>query len=154
VDITPHVEAIRADLAAVVEGDEQAAGVAERLGRALDSSIQLRLLDAIGQAALELSGQTPAGHVEVRLAGRDVQLVYVAEQEGPLEPAATAEDEGSTARITLRMPDALKLRVEAAADAEGLSANAWLVRAAQRALERRRDAPRRTGNRITGYARS
>jgi hypothetical protein len=153
VEITPHVEAIRADLAAVVEGDERAAAVAERLGRALDSSIQLRLLDALGQAALELSGQTPAGHVEVRLAGRDVQLVYVAEQETP-QAATTAEDEGVTARITLRMSDGLKVRVEAAADAEGLSANAWLVRAAQGALERRRDVPRRSGNRITGYARS
>jgi predicted HicB family RNase H-like nuclease len=153
VEITPHVEAIRADLAAVVEGDERSAAVAERLGRALDSSIQLRLLDALGQAALELSAQTPAGHVEVRLAGRDAQLVYVAEQESPEAPA-TPDDESVTARITLRMSDGLKMRVEAAADAEGLSANAWLVRAAQRALERRREAPRRTGNRITGYARS
>jgi hypothetical protein len=153
VEITPHVEAIRADLAAVVEGDEASAAVAERLGRALDSSIQLRLLDALGQGALELSGQTPSGHIEVRLAGRDVQLVFVADQEAT-EASAPSEDEGSTARITLRMPDGLKVRVEAAAEAEGLSANAWLVRAAQRSLERRRDAPRRSGNRITGYARS
>jgi hypothetical protein len=153
VEITPHVEAIRADLSAVVEGDEQAAAIAERLGRALDSSIQLRLLDALGQAALELSGQTPAGHVEVRLAGRDVQLIYVAEQE-PADAAPAPEDEGITARITLRMPDGLKVRIDAAADAEGLSANTWLVRAAQRALERRRDVPRRSRNRITGYARS
>jgi hypothetical protein len=153
VEITPHVEAIRADLSAVVEGDEQAAAIAERLGRALDSSIQLRLLDALGQAALELSGQTPTGHVEVRLAGRDVQLVYVADQEAA-EAALATEDEGVMARITLRMPDGLKVRIDAAADAEGLSANAWLVRAAQRALERRPDTPRRSRSRITGYARS
>lgn len=152
-EITPHVEAIRADLSAVVEGDEQAAAIAERLGRALDSSIQLRLLDALGQAALELSGQTPTGHVEVRLAGRDVQLVYVADQEAA-EAALATEDEGVMARITLRMPDGLKVRIDAAADEEGLSANAWLVRAAQRALERRPDTPRRSRNRITGYARS
>ncbi len=152
-EITPHVEAIRADLAAVVEGDEQAAAVAERLGRALESSIQLRLLDALGQAGLELSGQLPSGHVEVRLAGRDVQLVYVPDQEAA-EAAPPGEDEGVTARITLRMADGLKVRIDAAADAEGLSANAWLVRAAQRALERRREAPRRSSNRITGYARS
>jgi predicted HicB family RNase H-like nuclease len=153
VETTPHVEAIRADLAAVVEGDEQAAVIADRLGRALESSIQLRLLDALGQAALELSGQMPSGHVEVRLAGRDVQLVYVGEQE-PVESAPSSEDEGVTARITLRMPDRLKVRIDAAADAEGVSANAWLVRAAQRALERRREVTRRSGNRITGYARS
>jgi hypothetical protein len=153
VEITPHVEAIRAYMSAVVEGDEQAAAIAERLGRALDSSIQLRLLDALGQAALELSGQTPTGHVEVRLAGRDVQLVYVADQEAA-EAALATEDEGVMARITLRMPDGLKVRIDAAADAEGLSANAWLVRAAQRALERRPDTPRRSRSRITGYARS
>jgi hypothetical protein len=153
VETTPHVEAIRADLSAVVEGDEHAAVIAERLGRALESSIQLRLLDALGQAALELSGQMPSGHVEVRLAGRDVQLVYVGDPES-VDAAPSSDDEGVTARITLRMPDGLKVRIDAAADAEGVSANAWLVRAAQRALERRREVSRRSGNRITGYARS
>jgi hypothetical protein len=39
-------------------------------------------------------------------------------------------------RINLRMPDQLKSRVEGAAGTEGLSVNAWLVRAAAGALQR------------------
>jgi hypothetical protein len=153
VETLPHVEAIRSDLVAVVAGDEQATEVAERLGRALESSLQLRLLDALGEAAAELSAQLPAGHVEVRLAGRDVQLVIVAPPEEAAAPPIQ-EEEGGTARITLRMPDALKARVEAAAETEGQSVNAWLVRAVTAAIDRRREPPRRASNRITGYARS
>jgi predicted HicB family RNase H-like nuclease len=152
VETLPHVEAIRGDLIAMVGGDEQAAAVAERLSRALESSLQLRLLDAMGEAAAELSEQLPAGHVEVRLAGRDVQLVMVVPAEQA--PAPASDDEGGTARLTLRMPDSLKIRVEAAAEAEGQSVNSWLVRAVTTAVERRREPSRRASNRLTGYARS
>ena len=38
-------------------------------------------------------------------------------------------------RLNLRLPDALKVRVEEAARHEGLSLNAWLVRVAAAALE-------------------
>ncbi|MEO8475507.1 MAG: hypothetical protein ABI572_00465 [Actinomycetota bacterium] len=152
-DTTPFIDAIRGDLQAVTAGDESAAGVAERLSRALESSLHLRLLDAMGEAALELSDQLRSGHVEVRLAGRDVQLVLidaVAPEPGPM----VRDDEGGTARLTLRMPDALKGRVEEAAVSEGVSTNAWLVRAIGRGLESPPSAKRRVGSRITGFAQS
>jgi hypothetical protein len=150
-DTTPFLDAIRGDLQAVTAGDEAAATVAERLSRALESSLQLRLLDAMGEAALELSDQLRSGHVEVRLAGRDVQLVLVDAVETVPEPAAR-DDEGGTARLTLRMPDALKGRVEQASAAEGVSTNAWLVRAITRGLDGDPSGKRRVGSRITGYA--
>ena len=50
-------------------------------------------------------------------------------------------DEGATSRTTLRLPDSLKARAEAAAAAEGVSLNAWFVRAVSAALEPRRSAP-------------
>jgi len=152
-DTIPFLDAIRGDLQAVTAGDEAAAAVAERLSRALESSLQLRLLDAMGEAALELSDQLPTGHVEVRLAGRDVQLVVVDAGESEPEPAAR-DDEGGTARLTLRMPDALKARVEQAAASEGVSTNAWLVRAITRGLDRPTGGKRRVGSRITGFAQS
>jgi hypothetical protein len=151
-DTTPFLDAIRADLEAVTSGDEASTAVADRLGRALESSVQLRLLDAMGQAALELSDQRPAGHVEVRLAGRDVQLVLVDAAEP--EPPTARDDEGGTARLTLRMPDALKNRVEQASLSDGVSTNAWLVRAITRALDGPSGGRRRIGSRITGYAQS
>jgi uncharacterized protein (DUF1778 family) len=62
-------------------------------------------------------------------------------------------------RINLRMPDHLKARIEQAAASEGLSVNAWLVRAAAVALERTGTSHRRErrvsygAQRYTGWAR-
>jgi predicted HicB family RNase H-like nuclease len=150
VETAPFLDAIRGDLAAVSAGDETATAAVERLGRALESSLQLRLFDVMGQAALELSEQMPSGHVEVRLAGRDVQLVHVpvaATDDMPLP-----DDEGGTARLTLRMPEGLKTQVEQAAGREGISTNAWLVRAIGSGLDR--STKRRIGSRVTGFAQS
>jgi hypothetical protein len=142
----PHVDALKSDLAAVAGDDERLASAADRLGRALESSVQLRMLDALGEAAIELSEQLTSGHVEVRLAGRDVRLVYVADD---LSGAVSADEEG-TARITLRLPEGIKTRVETAAAREGVSANTWLVQAVRRSLDQR--PGRRVGARVTGFA--
>jgi HicB family len=147
-EMARFVQGLEADLAAVAAvGDEQTAAAAERLIQAIRGSAGLRLLDAIGEAALEISGQLPAGHVEVRLSGQDPSLVYVGEPES--EPEATGDD-GLTARITLRLPEQLKGQIEAAAAREGISVNSWLVRALGRSV-----APRaqRSSNRLQGFAR-
>ncbi len=152
--IAPHVAAIQSDLAAAAGlGDEATAEAGRRLSEALASSLQLRLLDLLGEAALDVNGQLPHGHVEVRLAGRDPELVFVPEPEPEPEsgPQAVADDQ--SARITLRLPEALKASVEAAADREGISTNTWIVRALSRALEPR-SARVRAGNRLQGFARS
>lgn len=153
-DMTPYLEAVRTDLEAVSGSDEATLNVAERLVRALEPSLQLRLLDALGQAAQELSEQLPTGRVDVRLSGRDVHLI-VTFDERPAEPVA-AEEEGGTARITLRLPESIKGRVEEQADREGISTNSWLVRAVTRGLEvqQQQQRHRRSGNRITGLAQS
>lgn len=148
-EMARFVSGLEADLAAVAAvGDDETAAAAERLIQAIRGSAGLRLLDALGQAALEVSGQLPSGHVEVRLSGQDPALVYVGETE--VEPEAVPDD-GLTARITLRLPEALKASVEAAAAREGISVNSWLVRAITRST-----APRvqRSGNRLRGFAQS
>lgn len=149
-DLTPYLEAVHADLEAVAGSDETTTAVAERLARALEPSLQLRLLDALGQAAQEASEQLPGGRLDVRLAGRDVALTYVADD---VAAEAQSEDESGTARLTLRMPEALKARVEQQAGREDVSTNAWLVAAVKRGLDPR-DRPRRIGKRITGLAQS
>lgn len=149
--VGPHLEALLADLQAFAASDEQSASVAERLSSALRASLGLRLLDILGEAALELSDRVPNGHVEVRLAGTDPSLVYVEEEEAPAA-AATPSEEGLSARITLRLPEPLKARVEAAAARDGVSVNTWLVRALSRSVSA---SPRRTvGSRLTGYGKS
>ena len=73
-----HVQAIQSDLEAVSAlGDDAAAEAARRLSDALASSLQLRLLDFLTEATLTLNDQLPSSHVEVRLAGRDPELVVV-----------------------------------------------------------------------------
>jgi HicB family len=147
------VDSLKADLTAVAElGDDATAEAASRLVVTLQASLGLRLLDALSEAALELTEKLPSGHIEVRLTGPDPELVYVSEEPEPEAPVAGAE-EGQTARISLRLPEALKAAVEVAATREGVSVNTWIVRALSR-LSSAAPPPTHAGNRLTGYARS
>lgn len=143
------VEKLERDLASVAAlGGDAVADAAERLIQALHGSASLRLMETLGEAALEISAQLPEGHVEVRLVGPDPELVYVPAEQAEA-PAVSTED-GLTARITLRLPESLKRDLESAAALAGVSLNAWLVRALNRSTA---PPPRRTSNRLTGYAR-
>lgn len=148
--IEGYVQALRDDLLRVAAvGDEQTGRAAELLAAALESSAVRRLQEALGEAALEVSAQLESGHVEVRVAGGDTQLVLVQDGSEPEPPTDSALD----ARITLRLPEELKRKVEDAASRAGISVNTWIVRA----LVRESSAPRQSGgsrNRLTGYGRS
>src|ERR671919_615600 len=110
--ITPYIEAVRDDLLAVASvGQREGEELIGRLASALESSLRLRLLEAVTEAAQELSVHINSGHVEVRLAGSDPTLAFVEEV---AEPAAPVGDDLS-ARITLRLPESLKSRLDAAA---------------------------------------
>jgi hypothetical protein len=148
--IDGHIQALREDLARVASlGDEATAHVAEILSGAIESSLARRLQDILAEAALELNTQLDSGHVEVRVAGRDPELVYVREDGSAPETA----DEVFSARITLRLPESLKVRIDAAATHDGASVNTWLVQALQRAVEPRRPSTT-SRNRLSGYGRS
>lgn len=147
-NLTIVLDGLQDDLQAAAElGDERVAQVARRLGDVLGSHLRLKLLDLLTQAAVEVSSKLPAGHVEVRLAGQEPELVFV---DAPEEAPPVGEE--LSARISLRLPDSLKLAVERAADREGVSTNTWLVRAIARATESR---PAHTGGkRLSGYTQS
>jgi len=146
--LTQPTPAMREAIANAAVGDEQTAAAAERVLQAIRGSAGLRLLDALGEAALEISAQLPSGHVEVRLEGQDPAFVYVGEEDAAPEPAA---DEGLTARITLRLPEGLKASIEVAAAREGVSVNSWLVRALSRGIA---GPVQRSGKRLRGFAQS
>jgi len=180
-NLRPYVENIHHELAATAEaGGDEAREVAERLMSPLDSTIRLTLLDVLTAAAGEITCDLAPGSVEVRLRGRDLGFVVTpppvdpsaddvthGDNEPPdhrpvtrIAPPAEGEaDEGAMSRVNLRMPDHFKARVERAAANEGLSVNAWLVRAAASALERAdpdRQPERRArqgAQRYTGWAR-
>jgi len=144
------IQALREDLANVAAlGDETTSRAANLLSVAIEASLGRRIQDVLAEAALELNDQLDSAHVEVRIAGRDLQLVLVREDGTVPEPV----DEAFSARITLRLPESLKQRVESAAAREGASVNTWLVQALQRSVESHR--PMSVGrNRLTGYGRS
>ena len=148
--IEGYVQALREDLVRIAAvGDESTARAAELLAVALESSVARRLQEALGEAALELSSQIDSGRIEIRMAGGDPELVYVADEEAPAEAA----DEAFTARITLRLPESLKNRIETLAASHGLSVNTLIVQVLSRGAEPRTPSG---GNRrrLTGYGRS
>jgi HicB family len=153
VELRPFVEGLQTDLEAIAAvGDDAVAEAARRLTAAVGASAGLRMLDALAEAALELSSQLPSGHVEVRLSGQDPSLVYV-EEEAEEAPPATGDVE-LVARISLRLPEPLKTAIEAAAAREGVSVNTWLVRSLTRLVSSAGGGRRGPGNRLTGFGRS
>ena len=148
--IDGHIHALREELGRVAAlGDDATARAAELLSVALEASLSRQLQDVLAEAALELNAQLDSGHVEIRIAGRDPELVLVREDGTAPEPV----DEAFAARITLRLPESLKQRIESAAAREGASVNTWLVQALQRSLESHRSTSSGR-NRLTGYGRS
>ena len=152
-EMAQFLESLETDLDRIAAvGDDAVSQAAGRLNQALRASAGMRLLDALGVAAVEISAQLPAGHVEVRMSGQDPNLVYV-EEEQQAAAQAPAEDETS-ARITLRLPEGLKGQVEAAASREGISVNAWIVRALAHTVHAPQHRGPRVGSRLTGFAKS
>lgn len=133
-DITPYVDSLRRDLTAAVEGaSEEVRQAAERLGFALDPATRLAMMEAISQAAAEITAEMPSGGVDVRLDGRELDFVVHGaapeppDSHTPPTTAAPDEEEGGVVRITLRLPESVKTRAEDAAARAGQSLNTWLV---------------------------
>jgi hypothetical protein len=134
-DITPYVEGLRRDLLAAADAaGPEAREITERLAYALDPAARLALMEAVSQAAAEITAELPAGNVDVRLNGRDLEFGVQAPPAPPEPPAAPAppaaeeiEEDGSVARITLRIPESVKARAEEMAARSGHSLNTWLV---------------------------
>ena len=166
-ELDRYVENLRQELLVAAEaGGQDARALAERLLAPLDSATRLMLLEALAAASEEITRDLAPGSVEVRLRGRNpgfvvtLPLTEEAFEDAP-DPRSRVSairiegDEGGTSRINLRLPDSIKLRAEEAAEKEGLSLNAWLVRAVAAALES--DDSRRTSARgrqsYTGWVR-
>jgi hypothetical protein len=157
-ELTTYVHRVRTELAVAAEaGGEDARELAERLTAPLESAIRLTLLDALSAAADEITRDLAPGSVELRLRGGDPSFVVTpppgeqafaeAAQPGRFASSDPAPDpdgepadlpgpqDGATVRINVRLPDALKTKVEEAAGREGRSVNAWLIRAATAAVQ-------------------
>ena len=147
-NISAILDALRTDVETSAEGgDKKTTEAVIRMGRLLEATVRIQIMDAMSEAAAELSEELPSGRVEVRIAGGDVSLTFVRDQDVPTE-APVEED---SARITLRLPESLKSQAESWASQEGISMNAWLVRAVKREIDQR---PKVRGHRVRGFAQS
>jgi hypothetical protein len=165
--LEPFVDTLARELLTAAEfGGDETRKVAERLTAPLDAATRLVLLEALSTAAGEITLELAPGSVDLRLRGRDPEFVVTllpqpsdAEQLptnlGNPEAAPEGGD-GGAARITLRLTEQTKLRIEKAAAKEGLSVNAWLGKVIARTLDGHdvhsgRGPP--SGRRFTGWVR-
>jgi hypothetical protein len=159
-DLTPYVTNLRGELVVAAEaGGEDARALAERITAPLDSAVLLTLIEALSAAADEITTDLAPGSVEMRLRGRDANFL-VTPPPAPIPatlPMAEANVDGAVTRLNVRLPEALKARIEEAAAKEQISANVWLVRAAAAVLDSasiHTGQPNRTGGRqFTGWVR-
>ena len=155
-DLSPYIESVRAGVVSASSlADEPTQHVAARLGTAIESSTRLAIIRALSDAAGTISAELAPSSVEVRMVGSEPEFV-VSIQTADAEPtllmpeseqagedaAATSDVEDEpVARISLRLPQSVKTRVDEIASAEGISTNAWLIRAVMDALSERSSAP-------------
>jgi len=175
-DLTQHVDELRHQLELAAEtGTDDVRAAAARLTAALDAAARLVLLDAITAAAAEITLDLAPGSVDVRLRGRDAEFVVtsppvehgasnVPADTSPLPPTLVTtgvadSDDTASSRITLRLPEPLKARIEEAAGRDGISVNSWLVRTLSTAIGTSDPPPRGArsspigGQSFTGWAR-
>jgi hypothetical protein len=169
-DLSEYVDQLQRELAVAARaGGADAEQLAERLTPSLEAATRLVIQEAVSDAAQEISRDLAPGSVDVRLRGRDLGFVVdrgpqdrapgapppTAPAPPPLDDPQDARDDASTARITVRLPEATKGRLEAAAEREGLSLNAFLVRilgaATQPAAQPPASDHRATGNQLSGW---
>jgi hypothetical protein len=148
-DLSPYVQTVRDGVSsAAALADDHTREVAERLGGSLESSTRLALISALSDATSSISAELAPSSVEVRMVGRDPELVVSVPKgdseptvlEPPTDPEPTDEelladvDDEPVARISLRLPQSVKVKVDEVAAADGISTNAWLTRAVMDAL--------------------
>ena len=168
-ELDRYVDGLRSQLIVAAEaGGDDAQTLAGRLVAPLESSVRLMLLEILSDAANEITLELAPGSVEVRVRGRDAELVVtpppanVATSTVAVDDvivSSAESDDGGTSRITLRLPESLKQRIEDAAARQSLSVNSWLVRAVTSAVEPRgepipdRSNTAAVSSRFTGWVR-
>lgn len=126
--MSSFLEKLSLDLKALGKlGGPELERAVSRLIPTLEPVLRTRLLELLTEVAQELREQLPGGRVEARLNGGEIEFVFLQEENSPREAPTDLN-----ARITLRLPEDLKSRLEHAAASEGISLNSWLLKASER----------------------
>src|SRR5438309_7937763 len=134
--LTPHLAQVQDQLtAAAALGDDRTREIAASLATAAAPAVRLAVLNALSAAADEITAalldHPGSPTVSVRLDEDDVHISVQNTAEPATPPTEARAEEGDTsARISLRLSEALKSDIDRAAARDGVSVNTWLVRAA------------------------
>lgn len=146
-------------LSQCVESDADAQ-VIQRALNALEPALRMYDIDLLSTAAAELTEQIPAGSIELHIIDGEPTLrantTFTPDTEQPPQATAVIDDSSDstpTARLTLRLPEHLKERVDKAAQTAGTSVNSWVTTALTNALQTHttRNNPHNSRGRITGW---
>src|SRR5690348_13679956 len=102
-ELSPYLDGLRHELhAAAAPGGPDVTRTAELLAGALDAAARLALMEALGDAAAEITSKLDTATVEVRLRGRDADFVVtpLVEPEPAPPPTVDVPETGDQARIT------------------------------------------------------
>lgn len=126
--MSKFIDLLSADLQALGKlGGSDLEAAVSRLIPTLTPVLRTRLLEALTEIAGEMKDQIPGSRIEARLDGDEVELCCL-----PDETTTRETPSELNARITLRLPEDLKSRIEKAAGKEGISLNSWLLKASER----------------------
>lgn len=151
--LTPYLEAVARDLErATALADDATREVTQRVASVLEPGLRLAMVQLLSDVAAQLTAELDGPVITIRMEGRDPswQITRV-DTTPPLPAPVEPEDDEGTARVTVRLPEALKKRSEGAAQASGQSLNTWIIQALRRATGSDH-AANRSARRITGWA--
>lgn len=151
--LTPYLEAIARDLErATALADDTTRETTQRVAAVLEPGLRLAMVQLLSDVAAQLTAELDGPVITIRMEGRDPSWHIARDESVPHLPATTEpDDDEGTARVTVRLPEALKKRSENAAQASGQSLNTWIIQALRRATSTEH-SPNRSARRITGWA--
>lgn len=166
-ELSPYLNRLAEDLDRVTAlADQPTRDVTARLVSALEPSLRMALVEAISDAAAIVTADLEDVAAVVRMEGRDpvITVERTSTPGGPPLPPLppeppTPDGEEDSARITLRLPQSLKVRAESRAAEAEQSLNTWIVHTIRRAAQvdpgpafpfSRASTP--TSRRVTGWA--
>ena len=152
--LTSYLGSVADDLDRATQlADDATRDVARRLVTVLEPGLRLAMVQLLSDAAAQLTSELSGPVVTIRMDGREPVWHVVSPETEPtphVAQEADTDDEGQ-ARVTVRLPEAVKRRAEQAAQAAGQSLNTWIIHVLRRATAGDQ-TPKHSSRRITGWA--
>ena len=151
--LNEYLSAVAYDLDRATQlADDATRDVARRLVTVLEPGLRMAMVQLLSDAAAQLTSELSGPVVTIRMDGREPvwHVVSPESHDAPHDPDSAGDDEG-TARVTVRLPEAVKRRAENLAQAAGQSLNTWIIHALRRATSTDK-TPTSSSRRITGWA--